>query len=193
MTGRRWSRRALLLLSGGRTGARRIGSPVKASQADVHILRCPDTGLRVNPRGAPTAGGGEVLRLQLRAPHPCSPRSGTCASDARSRARRLLTPALGGTPPAQPGLPGVAGLPGSVFPGGTAFPGALRGRALGSSSCAPAPPLPPSGSGAGCRLRASGRVGCGGSRGRRLPVWLPRRSTPSRKMSWMRNEVSGLA
>lgn len=50
----------------------------------------------------------------------------------------------------------------------------------------PRPPPPPPGSGSGTRVGSGRRGGCG------LCAWPLRRPAPSRRMSWMRKDVSGL-
>lgn len=116
------------------------------------------------------------------APHPAA---GAAPVPPRTRpssgaAPRPARPSCGTAPP-----PGPAASPGSLVAGWSASC-AARGRALHGSSGAPAPPLPPSGSRSRSRRGSGGHGGCG------LPVWPPRRSAPSRRMSWMKKEVSGL-
>lgn len=67
-----------------------------------------------------------------------------------------------------------------------ALPGWASAR-VSASLGAPARPRPPPGSHSGSRRGGSGwHGGCG------CPAWSPCRSAPSRRMSWMRKEVSGL-
>lgn len=143
-------------------------------------------GLRIHLRGAPAAGGSEAPSPVAAGPaSPLQPERREVRLDRSSRPRSLQASSpFAGPHPARPGLRGPEGLPGSVSAGGSASPGAARG--LASPSCTSAPPLPAGGSGSGLRRSARCCRGAGGVRGCRRPV-------QSRRMSWMRKEVSGLA